>query len=78
MAPRDLDYRTMSFEVDNPAGISSKYLSPAVVLVDGSLRRLDEGLSEDVLRALLTANGGERLEQQGEGWRLLSDGRLRE
>ncbi len=78
MEPRDLDTETMSLEVNSPNGVSSKYLDPAVVMLDGSLRRLKSDLPEDVFRALLTADGGEPLAEAGKSWQLLSDGRLRE
>lgn len=77
MEPRDLDYGTMSFQVDSPQGVSSKYLAPAVVMLDDSLRKLEADLPEDVFRALLTINGDEPLAEQGDGWRILPDGRLR-
>jgi hypothetical protein len=77
MEPRYLQSETMSYEVNNAAGVSSKYLAPAVVMLDGSLKRLKEELPEDAFRALTTVNGGENISEQGNGWRLLSDGRLR-
>lgn len=40
MEPRDLSYKTMSYRINSPNGVSSKYLAPAVVLLDNSLRRL--------------------------------------
>src|SRR5262245_36816894 len=40
MEPRDLVFAEMSFEVNDPAGVSSKYLDPAVVMLDASLHRL--------------------------------------
>lgn len=78
MEPRDLSYETMSSRINSPNGVSSKYLDPAVVLLDHSLRRLEDDLSEDVFRALLTVNGGEQLSEEGRSWRLLPDGRLRQ
>lgn len=78
MEPRDLRYDAMSLVVNSPRGLSSKYRTPAVVLADGSLRELQPSLPEGVLRALLTAQGGEELVQEGDSWRRLSDGRRRE
>jgi len=78
MEPRDLDFDTMDFQVNSPMCISSKYLKPAAVMLDGTLRKLDADLPVDVLRALLTVNGGEQLTAEGEHWQLLPDGRLRE
>ncbi len=77
LEPRDLHFQAMDLRVNSPQGISSQYLAPAVVMLDGSLRRLEDDLAADTLRALLTTNGGERLAEEGHGWRLLSDGRLR-
>jgi Protein of unknown function (DUF1559) len=78
MEPRDLHVDSMSFVVNNPKGVSSKYLAPAVAMLDDSLRRLEDELPESVFRAMLTVNGGELIESTGKGWRLLPDGRLRE
>ena len=54
MDPRDLQFESMSMALNAADGISSKYTPPAVVMVDGTLRRLEEGLSESVLRAFET------------------------
>lgn len=78
MEPRDLSFANMSFTVNDPAGVSSKYLGPAVAMVDGGLHRLRKDLSPATLRALLTARGGEKVEGGVEGWELLPDGRDRE
>lgn len=77
MEPRDLHFNTMSFTVNDPAGVSSWYTHPAVVTADDSVRRLSPGLSPDDLRALLTVSGGEAATGI-EGWTDLPDGRLRE
>lgn len=77
MEPRDLQFDTMSLLINSPNGISSKYFSPAVVMLDGSLRRLEQGLSPEILRALLTINDGEPLHDSGKGWERLPDGRAR-
>lgn len=74
--PRDLLFATMSFELSSPDGISSKYRDPAVVTLDGTVRRLRPGMSPDTLRAILTANGREEVRENG--WEVLNDGRLRE
>jgi hypothetical protein len=75
--PRDLDFATMSFAVNSPNGISSKYLEPAVVMADGTLRKLQENISPEVLQAMLTANAGEEVREDAGGWTLLGDGRDR-
>lgn len=64
--------------VNSPAGVSSPYDEPAVVMVDGTLHRLRHDLKPETFRALLTARGGEQLAAAGKGsWNLLKDGRLR-
>lgn len=77
MEPRDLSLDTISLQVNDPMGLSSKYLSPGALMADGSLRQLDENLPEDVFRAMLTADGGEQLTLEGDTWHLMQDGRLR-
>jgi hypothetical protein len=77
MEPRDLEFESMSLQVNDPQGLSSKYLDPAVAMLDGSLRRISETLPEEVFRALLTADGGEPLTSTGGSWQLLPDGRQR-
>ncbi|MEM9659443.1 MAG: DUF1559 domain-containing protein [Planctomycetota bacterium] len=77
MEPRDLQADAMSLVVNDPKGVSSKYLAPAVVMLDGSLRRLEDDLPANVLRAMLTVNGGERIDSTGSEWQLLPDGRTR-
>lgn len=77
MEPRDLQFDSMSFVVNSPHGVSSKYLAPAVIMLNNSLRRLEANLPKQVLRALLTVDGGESITSTGDSWHLLSDGRLR-
>lgn len=77
MEPRDLQFDSMNWTVNDPAGVSSKYDKAAVVMLDGSLRKLEPTLTKEILQALLTVSGGEQLESTGEGWRFLSDGRMR-
>ncbi len=79
MEPRDLSFADMSFEVNSPAGVSSKYTDPAVAMLDGSLHRLRKELPPATLKAMLTANGGEKIRGEDVGeWSLLPDGRDRE
>jgi len=77
MAPTDLSLATMSFEINSPEGVSSKYDEPAAVMLDGSLHRLRNDLPAAALRALLTAAGGEDVEKYEDQWILLPDGRER-
>lgn len=77
MEPRDFQLDTINLKINSPDGVSSKYLTPAAAMLDGSVAGLDEDLSPDTFRALLTADGGEPLRSTGNGWRLIPDGRLR-
>jgi len=77
MEPRDLSFAEMSFDVNSPAGVSSKYSDPAVAMLDGSLHQLRKNLSPATLRALLTRDGGEEVGMDDGGWTLLTDGRKR-
>ena len=79
LAPRDLALATMPLALQDPLGVSSKYLDPAVAMLDCSVQRLHKDLTPQTLRALLTARGGEELRQdEKRGWSVLEDGRLRE
>lgn len=78
LEPRDLSLAEMDLRLNNPVGISSPYVDPAVAMFDGSIRRLKANLQPATLRALLTIRGGEELQDDGQhGWELLPDGRLR-
>ena len=78
MEPRDLSFADMDFTIGSPQGLSSKYVDPAVVMMDGRIRRFEKRLPADVFRAMLTINGGERLvDDETAGWYLLQDGRQR-
>lgn len=77
MEPRDLAFDTMSFKVNSPDGVSSKYENSAVAMLDDSIYQLENDLSEETLRALLTVNGGEKVERKAAQWTLLPDGRNR-
>ncbi len=71
--PRDLVFDEMSFKINDPAepSISSPHADgPNVVFVDGRSHRLSESIPPDILRGLITINGGEKisrydLKQQG-------------
>lgn len=79
MEPRDLNFADMDFTLKSKNGISSRYVDPAVAMMDCAIRRLLPDMSRQTLRALLTANGGEKLSldpNTGE-WQLLEDGRKR-
>ena len=79
MEPRDLNFADMDFTLKSKNGISSRYVDPAVAMMDGIIRRLSPNMSPQTLRALLTANGGEKLsvDPNTDEWQLLDDGRKR-
>ena len=78
MEPRDLSFSEMDYRINSPNGINSKYKDPAVAMVNGSLRRLKTNLTPETLRALLTIQGGEVIEEdESGGFHFLPDGRLR-
>jgi Protein of unknown function (DUF1559) len=76
MEPKELDWATMSFRLNDrtrpsvssnhPAGGSS-YAGPHVLTVDDMVTFLPENFPPETLRALLTIDGGERIER---GWYL--------
>lgn len=59
--PRDLAFQTMEFslEADSPNGISSKFDSPAIALVDGHVSQLDRLVPPATVRAMLTSVGSQ-------------------
>ena len=71
-APVDLDVRTMGLGVNarGRPGISSPHpAGPAVTLGDGSIRFVRRGIAPEVLRALITVDGGERPDLGPALWR---------
>ena len=78
LEPRDLLFDRMSFEIGSPAGLSSKYLDPAVAMLDGSTRQVGAEVTPEALRAVLTASGGENVQEMEGEWTVLADGRQRE
>jgi hypothetical protein len=78
MEPRDLVFAQMDFTLNNPQGISTRYVDPAVVMVDGTIYRLTKNVEPATLRAMFTIAGGEKVAwDQEHGWHLLPDGRQR-
>jgi len=77
MEPRDFQFETMDWTINSPNGISSKYDAPAVVMLDGSVRTLSLKITPEVLKALATIDGGEKLSDENGDWRIIPDGRLR-
>jgi len=65
--PLDLEFNQMSYKVNDSTrpSISSKHrVGPAVLFADGSVFRLDPNIPEYVLKGLLTANGGEKIDRE--------------
>jgi hypothetical protein len=65
MEPKDLEFDRMSFKINNKMGpgLGSRLGGARVVSADGTLHTLPDDLDPDKLRAMLTANGGERIEE---------------
>lgn len=62
--PKDLRWDEMSFRVNDPTkpSISSHHQSgPGVVFADGRAMRLSDSMPPDIIKALLTINGGENI-----------------
>jgi hypothetical protein len=78
LAPRDLVFAEMKFKLQDPAEISSKYLDPAVAMLDCSVTRLHKDITPATLRALLTIRGGEQFGDLDGTLTVLPDGRQRE
>jgi hypothetical protein len=73
MEPRELDWETMSFRLNDRTHPSvssmhpfegSEYPGPHVLTVKGRVTNLPENLSAEMLRALLTIAGGEKIERR--------------
>lgn len=77
-APRDLDFATMSMDVGaaSPNGVSSRFEPPAVVTASRRVHTVSMRLLPKTLKALLTANGGEKLSVDAQ-FNEIPDGRLR-
>ncbi len=74
MEPRELDWKTMSFRLNdrthpsvssNHSAAGSSYAGPHVLSVDDRVTHLRENIPPETLRALLTIAGGERIERGG-------------
>ncbi len=65
MEPRDLDFDNMSFKVNDPSGrgLGSGLGGARVVSADGTVRTLPDDFDGKKLRAMLTANGGEAIQE---------------
>lgn len=64
LEPKDLDSETMSFRINDPNKplISSHHPGgPLVCMADGSVRQLSPDLPPEVVKAMITINGGEKI-----------------
>lgn len=66
MEPRDLKFQEMDFTWNSPLGVSSWHLDPKVVALDGDVKRLGREITPATLRALLTINGQEDIQQDAD------------
>ncbi len=65
MEPRDLEFGSMSFGINDTTGrgLGSRLGGVRVVSADGTLHTLPDDFDPKKLKAMLTANGGERIEE---------------
>jgi hypothetical protein len=65
MEPRDLYFDRMSFRINDGSGLGlgSRLGGARVVSADGSVRTLRDDFNPKMLRAMLTANGGEPIHE---------------
>ena len=73
--PRDLRFGTMDFRVNGPfkaRSFGSSYGDARVGFLDGSVKVLKDATQPAVVRALVTAIGGEVLEGEAPDWKLVT------
>jgi hypothetical protein len=65
MEPKDLRFDRMSFRINDGSGrgLGSRLGGARVVSADGTVRTLPDDFAPEKLRAMLTANGGEKVEE---------------
>ncbi len=65
MEPKDLEFDHMSFRINDKSGrgLGSRLGGARIVCADGTLHTLPDDFDADKLRAMLTANGGEKIEE---------------
>jgi hypothetical protein len=65
MEPRDLEFDSMSFKINDGSGrgLGSRLGGARVVSADTAVRTLPDDYDANKLRAMLTANGGDRLNE---------------
>jgi hypothetical protein len=66
MEPKDLEFDRMSFRINDGSGRGpgSRLGGARVVSADTTVRTLPEGFDPETLKAMLTANGGEKVEEE--------------
>ena len=69
MEPRDLQFDRMSFRINDGSGrgLGSRLGGARVVSADGTVRTLPDDFDPEKLRAMLTANGGEAIDEVAPG-----------
>jgi hypothetical protein len=65
MEPLDLQFDQMSFRINDGSdqGLGSRLGGARVVFADGAVRTLPDDFNPQALRAMLTANGGEKIDK---------------
>ena len=65
MEPKDLEFERMSFRINDGSGrgLGSRLGGARVVSASGTVRTLPDDFDPNTLRAMLTANGGEKIEE---------------
>lgn len=65
MEPKDLDFGQMSFRINygSKRGLGSRLGGARVAFADGHVRWLSDDFNPDMLKAMLTASGGEKVEE---------------
>jgi hypothetical protein len=66
MEPRDLEFDRMSYRINDGSGrgLGSRLGGARVVSADGMVRTLPDDFDPKALRAMLTANGGETIDEK--------------
>ena len=76
--PRDLSLDQMTLTINSPVGhglssdlrLNTESLGVHVLMADGTVRWLPNDVPPEVIHAMLTINGGERVIEDDHGWRL--------
>jgi len=68
-----LPFEAMRFRVNDPSGRSpgSRLGGARVLLAKGKVHELPDGFGPATLRAMLTARGGEVIEETKDGWKVV-------